>query len=133
MIYLNCDGGARGNPGPGAVGVVIRKDNEIISRYHAKIGNNVTNNVAEYEALIAGLRLAQKITQEHIVVFLDSELVYNQVLGKFKVKNPRILELFLEVQRLQDKFNKIEYRQVPRYDTFQQLADELVNEVLDKG
>ena len=64
MIYSNSDGGARGNPGPGAIGVVIRKEGNILMKYGDYIGSLVTNNVAEYEALIKALELAIKFSKE---------------------------------------------------------------------
>ena len=131
MIYANSDGGARGNPGPGAIGVVIRKDGHILWKYSAFIGKQVTNNIAEYEALIKALELAQKYTKEEVTCVVDSELVYRQLMGKYRVRHPKMLELFLVVQRLQDKFRKVRYIHVSREDKFQQMADELVNEELD--
>ena len=130
MIITNSDGGARGNPGPGAIGVIIRKDGKILSTYSQKIGKYVTNNIAEYEALIKALEMASKLTKE-VTCYLDSELVYMQLMGKYKVKNKNLLTLFLVVQRLQDKFDKVKYICVSREDMFQQLADGLVNEELD--
>jgi ribonuclease HI len=130
MIYINSDGGARGNPGPGAVGVVIRKDNQILTKYRGFVGRYVTNNIAEYEGIIKALELASKITKEEITCFLDSELVVNQLLGKYRVKNPKLLPLFLKVQKLQENFKKITYKHVSRWDPFQQIADELLNEEL---
>ncbi|MFH1503683.1 MAG: ribonuclease HI family protein [Candidatus Diapherotrites archaeon] len=132
MIYTNSDGGARGNPGPGAIGIVIRKDNEILTKYSQFIGRNVTNNIAEYEALIKALELASKFTKEEIVCVLDSELIVKQLLGKYKVKNTRLLELFLKVQQLQENFKKIKYQHISRWDKYQQIADEILNEELDK-
>jgi ribonuclease HI len=131
MIYTNSDGGARGNPGPGAIGVIVRKDNEILTQYSAKIGKFVTNNVAEYEALIKALELACNFDDE-VTCILDSELVVKQLLGEYKVKNERLLPLFLKVQRLQEHFKKITYKHVSREDKFQVLADELLNNELDR-
>ena len=128
MIFTNSDGGARGNPGPGAIGVLVRKDGQILSRYSAKIGNNVTNNIAEYEALIKALEMASKHTKDEITCMLDSELVVKQLLGKYKVRNPKLLELFLKVQKLQENFNKIIYKNVSRWDNFQQITYEMLNE-----
>lgn len=133
MIYTNSDGGARGNPGPGAIGVIVRKDGEILTKYSAKIGNFVTNNIAEYEALIKALELASAYTKEEVTCILDSELVVKQLLGEYKVKHPKLLELFLKVQKLQENFNKIIYKHVDRLDKFQQIADELLNDELDKA
>lgn len=131
MIYTNSDGGARGNPGPGAIGVLIREDGKILTKYSAFIGKQVTNNVAEYEALIKALELASKQTSDEVTCVIDSELVYKQLMGKYKVKHPKLLELFLKVQKLQDKFNKVKYLHVSRWDRFQILADNLLNQELD--
>lgn len=132
MIFTNSDGGSRGNPGPGAIGVIVRDGEKILTKYSAKIGKFVTNNIAEYEALIKALELASKFTKEEITCILDSELVVNQLLGKYKVKHPNIIPLFLKVQKLQENFKKIKYVHVNREDKFQVLADELLNEELDK-
>jgi len=132
MIFTNSDGGARGNPGPGAIGVIVREDEKILTKYSAKIGKFVTNNIAEYEALIKALELASKFTDDELTCILDSELVVNQLLGKYKVRNQHLLPLFLKVQKLQDNFKKIKYVHVSRWDKFQQIADELLNNELDK-
>ena len=132
MIYTNSDGGCRGNPGPGAIGVIVRKNGEILTRYSAKIGNNVTNNIAEYQALIKALELVSNYTKDELTCYLDSELVVKQLLGKYRVRNPTLLELFLEVQKLQENFTRIVYKHVSRWDEFQQICDELLNEELDK-
>ena len=132
MIYTNSDGGSRGNPGPGAIGVIVRKDGEILTKHSAKIGRFVTNNFAEYSALIKALELASKYTNKEITCFLDSELVVKQLLGEYRVRNPKLLELFLEVQKLQENFEKIIYKHVSRWDKFQQIVDGLLNAELDK-
>ena len=132
MIYTNSDGGARGNPGPGAIGVIVRKDGEILTKYSAKIGKFVTNNIAEYEALIKALELASSYTKDELTCYLDSELVVKQLLGEYRVRNPKLLELFLRVQKLQENFEKIIYKHVSRLDKFQQIVDELLNEELDR-
>ena len=93
MIYTNSDGGARGNPGPGAIGIIVRKDGKILTKYSAKIGKFVTNNIAEYEALIKALELASKFTDKEITCFLDSELVVKQLLGEYRVRNKNLLPL----------------------------------------
>ncbi|VVB83698.1 Ribonuclease HI [uncultured archaeon] len=132
MIYTNSDGGARGNPGAGAIGVLVREDEKILTKYSTKIGKFVTNNIAEYEALIKALELASKFTNDELICILDSELVVNQLLGKYKVRNPHLLPLFLKVQKLQENFKKIKYQHVGREDKFQVLADELLNNELDR-
>ena len=129
MIYTNSDGGARGNPGPGAIGIIVRNDKEILKKHREFIGKFVTNNVAEYEGLIKALELASNYGKE-VTCFLDSELVVKQLLGEYRVKNKNLLKLFLKVQKLQENFNKIKYEHVSRWDKFQQIADELLNEEL---
>lgn len=132
MIYTNSDGGSRGNPGPGACAVIVREDADILIRTSKFLGQYVTNNIAEYEGLILALENASKIKEcKEITCILDSELVVKQLLGKYKVRNPRLMELFLRVQKLQDNFEKIRYKYVSRWDKFQQIVDEILNEELD--
>ena len=132
MIFTNSDGGARGNPGLGGIGVIVRDDEKILTRYSAKIGKYVTNNVAEYEALIKALELASKFTDNELTCILDSELVVRQLLGEYKVRKPELMTLFLKVQKLQENFKKIKYVHVSREDKFQVLVDELLNDELDR-
>jgi len=132
MIYTNSDGGCRGNPGPGAIGVIIRRDDDVIMKYAQKIGNYLTNNICEYEALIKALELAKKVTDKEITCILDSELVVKQLLGEYKVKNPKLLELFLKVHKLIDGFEKVSFKHASRWDENQQLADKILNEELEK-
>ncbi|MCF7910704.1 ribonuclease HI family protein [Candidatus Pacearchaeota archaeon] len=132
MLCTNSDGGARGNPGPGAIGVVVRDGERILTKYSAFIGRQVTNNIAEYEALIKALELAADFKDKELTCFLDSELVVKQLLGKYKVKNPKLIPLFLKVQKLQENFDKIIYKHVSRWDKFQRLADEILNDELAK-
>jgi ribonuclease HI len=133
MIYTNSDGGARGNPGPGAIGVLVRDENRILLMDSIKIGNYITNNVAEYEALIRALQLASRYTQDEITCYLDSELVVKQLLGEYKVKHPDLKKLFLRVQKLQENFKSIKYIHVSRENKYQKIVDELLNKELDKG
>lgn len=131
MIYTNSDGGARGNPGPGAMGCIIREDGKILTKYSEFLGENVTNNYAEYMGLIKALEFASRFTKEAVTCILDSELVVKQLLGEYKVKNKSLLPLFVKVQQLQGNFKKIRYLHTSREDKFQQIADELVNLELD--
>jgi ribonuclease HI len=129
MLYTNSDGGARGNPGPGAIGVVIRKEGKILKTYSKKVGK-VTNNIAEYLALIKALELALKHSKE-VTCILDSELIVKQLNGEYRVKNLKLKELFEKVKKLGKKFRKVNYKHVSRWHKFQQLADELLNKELD--
>ena len=132
MIYTNSDGGSRGNPGPGAIGVLVRRDENILEMYSEKIGS-VTNNVAEYKALIKALELAMKHTKDEVTCVMDSELIVKQLLGEYKVRNSELLKLFREVQRLQENFKKIKYVHVSRWNKFQQMVDNLLNMEMDNG
>ena len=131
MIYTNSDGGSRGNPGPGAVGVLVRKDESVLAMYSEKIGD-VTNNVAEYVGLIRALQLASTYTKDEVTCIVDSELIVKQLLGKYRVKNKKLLRLFLKIQSLQENFNKIKYVHVIRENEFQRMVDFLLNVELDK-
>lgn len=133
MIYTNSDGGSRGNPGPGAIGVIIREDDKILEEYGEMLKGTVTNNVAEYEGIIKALERVSKYTQKEITCILDSELVVKQLLGVYKVRNPKMKELFLKVQKLQLRFDKITYIHKPRNDKYQKMADWLLNRELDKN
>ncbi|MGD9275854.1 MAG: ribonuclease HI family protein [Candidatus Pacearchaeota archaeon] len=132
MIYTNSDGGCRGNPGVGAIGVLVRRDGNILTKHAQKIGDYVTNNIAEYEALIKALEMASEITKDELTCFLDSELIVKQLLGEYRVKNPRLLELFRKVQKLQENFKTIKYKHVSRWNKYQQIVDGLLNDELDK-
>lgn len=132
MIYTNSDGGSRGNPGPGACAALVRKEGEILTKDSKFLGKNLTNNVAEYEGLILALELAAKVTKEDITCILDSELIVKQLLGEYKVKNYKLLPLFLKVQKLQENFKTIKYLHVSREDNFQQTVDGLLNNELNR-
>lgn len=132
MIYTNSDGGARGNPGPAGVGVVIRDNKGILLEYKEKLKGKRTNNYAEYIGLIRSLQLAQKYTKDELTCIMDSELIVKQLLGEYAVKSPNLKPLFLKVQELQENFKKVIYKHVPRKDKHQKMADWLVNKALDE-
>ena len=96
-VTIYSDGGARGNPGPAAIGVLIcdHEGNEL--QDHQETIGSTTNNVAEYKAVLAGLDLAKKLGAREVDYFVDSELVAKQMSGEYRVKTPHILELFLIV------------------------------------
>ena len=131
MITTNSDGGSRGNPGPAALGLIIRDGEKILEEYGKFLGT-ATNNIAEYKGLIEAMKRASKYTQGEITCILDSELIVKQLLGEYAVKNEKLKELFLEVQRLQNRFDKIHYVHVPRKNKYQKMADYMVNKALDE-
>lgn len=130
-IKIYTDGGARGNPGPAAIGVVIL-DNQgkILEKIGKFIGKNLTNNQAEYQGVIEGLRLAQKFQPTQTTFFLDSQLLVEQLSGRFKVKNPRLKKYYATALSLRLALPVVEFRHIPREKNWQ--ADELVNKALDK-
>jgi len=126
---LNSDGGARGNPGPGGAGIILRApDGTIVCRGGAFLGS-VTNNVAEYEALLWGLRAALAHGAARLEVRADSELVVKQLRGEYRVKNEGLRPLFVAAQGLRRGFEEIEFVHVRREQNAE--ADALANEAMD--
>jgi ribonuclease HI len=129
-LQIYTDGGARGNPGPAGIGVVIWNGNELVGRHKKYIGE-ATNNQAEYQAIILGLEQAKKLGAEELECFLDSELVVKQLNREYKVKDKDLAPLFVRVWNLSLGFKKIIFRHVPREENRE--ADKLVNEAIDHG
>ena len=131
-LKIYCDGGARGNPGPAAVGVVIQDEKgKILTQFGKPIGHG-TNNIAEYMGVIEALKyLTQHVTRYTLHVtrtdfYLDSRLVVNQLNGVFKVKNPKLRELVLKIRNLEQEVNtEIFYYYIPREKN---IAHHLVEE-----
>lgn len=132
-LIIYTDGGARGNPGPAAIGIAIYEPGKINSPIFTlgKVLGETTNNEAEYRAVIVALEEAAKLGAGTLEFYLDSELVVRQLRGEYKIKEPRLQELALEVFRLQNNFARIEFVHVPREKN--KLADELVNDALDSA
>lgn len=128
-LTVNVDGGARGNPGPAAIGVVVRDgDGEVLGEVGETIGE-ATNNVAEYRALLRGIELAAEHGADELELVGDSELVVRQVEGRYKVKNAGMKELHEEVKRALREFDSWSIRHVRREHNAD--ADRLVNQALD--
>ena len=126
---VNVDGGARGNPGPAAIGVVVRDEaGAVLEELGEKIGET-TNNVAEYRALLKGIELAAAHGASEVELVGDSELVVRQVEGRYKVKNAGMKELHAEVKKALAGFDSWSIRHVRRAENAD--ADRLVNEALD--
>lgn len=126
---LYTDGGARGNPGPAGFGVVLETaDGELVEEVAKGIGW-ATNNVAEYEGLIEGLKTALRNDVKRLAVFMDSTLVIQQMKGNFKVKNPGLKPLHSAARRLASQFDLIEFQAIPRERN--KHADRLSNEGMD--
>lgn len=132
-IIIHADGGSRKNPGAAAIGVVIfDEERKKLESYKECIGNT-TNNVAEYKALLKALQLAAKHTRKEVHIFMDSELIINQMNGVYKIKSADMLELFQKVKDYERAFTKVVYNHVPRENKFQAMADKLVNEALEES
>ncbi len=130
-VVVHVDGGARGNPGPAAIGVVVSDpDGAVLEELGERIGV-ATNNVAEYRALLRGLERARARDAREIEIVNDSELVARQVTGAYKVKHPAMKPLHGEAIAALREFDRWSIRTVPRADNAR--ADELVNEALDAG
>lgn len=130
-MILHTDGGARGNPGHAAIGVVFfdKKDGTEVFKLGKYIGRT-TNNDAEYQALILGLETALTNSFTNLTCKLDSELVVKQMQGLYKVKEPRLQELHKKAKALVKKFAHIEFVHIPRSQNKE--ADLLVNQKLDE-
>jgi ribonuclease H / adenosylcobalamin/alpha-ribazole phosphatase len=126
---LFTDGGARGNPGPAAFAYVLETDDGTVLAAHGEAIGVATNNVAEYRALVEGLRKAVELQLTDLEVVSDSELLVNQMRGDYRVKNEALRELWLDANDLERKLGKVRYTAVRREHN--ELADRLVNEALD--
>ena len=135
-IIIYTDGGSRGNPGPGAVGVVFcNEKGEIFKRYSQYLGENFTNNEAEYQAVIFALKkfkslFGKKLAKNsEIELRSDSELLIKQLRGEYKILEPKIQPLFIAVWNLKLDFKKVKFTRISREKNKE--ADRLVNEALD--
>ena len=126
---LYTDGGARGNPGPAAFAYVLEADDGTVLAAHSEAIGVATNNVAEYRALVEGLRKAVETGVDELQVVSDSDLVIKQMRGEYRVKNRALQDLFLEASRLARDLRSVAYMAVRREQN--ELADRLVNEALD--
>ena len=132
-LTIHTDGGARGNPGPAAIGVVIERDGKLIHEFGKTIGDT-TNNVAEYTAVIEALNKIRELgimnKELKIYFFLDSKLVVEQLNGNYKIKDAKLRELSLKIRMLeQESGGVIIYSYTPRENNKQ--ADLQVNLALD--
>lgn len=128
-LTINTDGGARGNPGPGAIGVVIAEGERIVEMFGKVVGDRVTNNQAEYLAVEAALKRARQLGGTHLTVKLDSELVASQLRREYKIKDPALGQIFLRVWNLIQGFTQVRFVAIPRAANAQ--ADWHVNQALD--
>jgi len=124
------DGGARGNPGPAAIGVVFKENGKTVDTLKLFIGDT-TNNQAEYQAVIHGLQRAEENGYTHLEVFMDSQLVAEQLNRNYKIKDKGLQKLFVEAWNSIQGFASVTFTFIPREQN--EEADKLVNEALDEG
>lgn len=131
-LLLFTDGGARGNPGPAGMGGVLKDPatNQVLEDFGGYLGER-TNNQAEYEALLEGLKRAKAKGATHVDCFLDSQLVVEQLKRNYRVKDPELAKLFVKVWNLTQEFSKITFTHIPREQNA--AADKKVNEAIDSG
>ncbi|QQS23215.1 ribonuclease HI family protein [bacterium] len=130
-LWLSTDGGARGNPGPAALGFVLKDEQGHVVMEHGQYLGETTNNVAEYSALIEGLKAAAVLGAVEIDIAMDSELIVKQMSGEYKIKQPHLQELAVQVKRLLTDFDKYEFKHVLR--AYNKDADRMVNHAIDKA
>lgn len=135
-LIIYTDGGSRGNPGPAAIGVVIGNEKgKEIKKYSEYIGEALTNNEAEYGAVIFAFKKVKQLfgkkTAKNLEIEInsDSEFLINQLNGEYKILDPKISELFLKAWNLKIDFGKVKFNFIPREKN--KTADKLVNEALD--
>lgn len=128
-VVVHVDGGARGNPGPAAVGAVATGEDGAVLAERGEYIGEATNNVAEYRAVQLGLRLARELGADDVEVVNDSELVARQIGGQYKVKHAGLKPLFIETMAALREFDRWSVRNVRR--AHNERADELVNQALD--
>lgn len=131
-IKLFTDGASRGNPGPGGIGIrIYDKKRNVLEEVSRCIGY-VTNNQAEYQALIEGLKLSAKYTRGSLKCYMDSELVVRQMNGQYQISSPHLRNLFCEAKKLEKAFTKVTYRHLRRTHSKIQEVDRLSKEAYVK-
>jgi len=131
-VVVEADGGSRGNPGPAGYGaVVLDAESGAVLVERGDYLGTTTNNVAEYNGLLAGLRAAAELGARRVDVRMDSKLVVEQMSGRWQVKNPGMRELAREAAALRAAFDEITFTWIPREQN--KRADRLANEAMDRG
>jgi ribonuclease HI len=128
-VIIHCDGAARGNPGPaGAGAVVAAEDGTVLAEVAEGLGET-TNNVAEYTAAIRGLEEAERLGARTVLLRSDSQLLINQLTGRYRVKSEHLQPLFRRARQLVTRFDRVTFEHVPRERNVE--ADRLANAGVD--
>ena len=131
-LVIYCDGGARGNPGPAAIGAVVLDPSTDPPTRLATVSERIgvaTNNVAEYRALVAALEAAREFPARRVRVRADSQLIVRQLEGRYRVKQAHLRPYYERARELLSEYEDVELTHVPREQNTE--ADELVNAALD--
>jgi ribonuclease HI len=128
-VIVSCDGASRGNPGPAGAGAQITDDEGVVLAEIAEGLGEVTNNVAEYTAVIRGLERARELGATDVVLRSDSQLLINQLTGRYRVRSPHLLPLHRRVRELAASFDSIGFEHVRRERNVE--ADRLANAGVD--
>lgn len=130
QAVMNVDGGARGNPGPAGAGIVIASadDGTVLHESGLFLGR-ATNNIAEYTALVEGLKIAKTLNVARLAVYSDSELLVKQMCGVYRVKNEGLKPLFQEASKLRQDFETCTIQHVRR--EMNKEADRMANMAMD--
>jgi ribonuclease HI len=129
-LIIYTDGGSRGNPGPAAIGAVLKDEAGFLVAEISECIGVTTNNQAEYRAVVAAIEKAKELGAKELDFFLDSELVVKQLKREYKVRDKDLAPLFMKIYNAMMGFEKVTFTHVRR--EFNTEADKLVNEALDK-
>jgi ribonuclease HI len=131
MVTIYTDGGARGNPGPGGCGAVIKDGSGKTIKEISEFLGHTTNNVAEYMGLVRSLEFIMRNKPDNVIIYTDSNLVVNQIQGKFKVKDRKIQPLHKYCTDMLKKLKSYQIMHVKREKNRE--ADALANKAMDEG
>ena len=129
-VIINCDGAARGNPGPAGAGAIVVDESGVVLAEVAEGLGETTNNVAEYTAVIRGLEEAKRLGAHEVLLRSDSQLLINQLTGRYRVKAPHLQPLHKRVRDLMRAFARVDLEHVPRERNA--AADSLANLGVDR-
>jgi ribonuclease HI len=129
-VIVNCDGAARGNPGPAGAGAIVVDESGAVLAEVAEGLGETTNNVAEYTAVIRGLEEAKRLGAREVLLRSDSQLLINQLTGRYRVKAPHLQPLHKQVRDLMRAFARVDLEHVPRERNA--AADSLANLGVDR-
>ena len=130
-LKMSIDGASRGNPGPAGIGVIVHEENGPLERKLWRYIGEATNNVAEYEALLLALREAARSKPARVTIRSDSELLVRQLEGRYRVKNPRLVELYSQARDLITTLPSFHIQHIGR--ELNRQADALANRAIDEA